>query len=230
MPDIHAALKSYQISWLRRAINNKECNVWRIWLDKLLIQACGMNFTDLLVSGNRHWQKAANKMSNNFWKRVLKAYNKLTGAMVEAEPHRLLTMSIWNSTFFRHNNRFFNPNVRRYENFSHKFSTPIDLLGEDGCIMQYNIANDKFGPDFPAEILVSIEGILNTIDRTFKPKNPANIFGPLFIPFNYEILTKYEKGCSFWNRFLKRKKNTSIRTFEGQTATSLGVQLDGDRW
>ena len=87
MPDIHAALKSYQISWLRRAINNKECNVWRIWLDKLLIQACGMNFTDLLVSGNRHWQKAANKMSNNFWKRVLKAYNKLTGAMVEAEPH-----------------------------------------------------------------------------------------------------------------------------------------------
>ena len=33
MPDLETAIKSYQISWLRRAANNTEKNVWRDWLD-----------------------------------------------------------------------------------------------------------------------------------------------------------------------------------------------------
>ena len=53
---------------------------------------------------------------------------------------------------------------------------------------------------------------------------------PFFIPFNYASITKYKKGCSFWNRFLRRGKTTNIRNLEQKNANSLGIVIDDQRW
>ena len=50
MPDIQAALRSYQISWLRRAVYNEEDNVWRNWLDELLLKSNGLTFNQLMLA------------------------------------------------------------------------------------------------------------------------------------------------------------------------------------
>ena len=230
MPDINASLKSYQISWLRRAINNRERNAWRLWLDKLLHEACGKTLELLLLAGNKRWQMAANKMENGFWKEALKSYNKLVPAVIEKEPLRITTMSIWDSTLFRNNNRFLNPSCRRYEAFSSKFSTVMELLDENGSIMQYETANAKFGPNFPGEILTAVANKMNSLQLPSLPRIPPGMFGPLFVPFSYATLNKYEKGCSYWNRFLKRRKNNSIKDFERKQANMLGLNLDEERW
>ena len=100
MPDLVASLKSFQISWLRRAVKNQENNVWRNWLDELLQKACGLSFDQLMLAGNRQWQLAANKVENSFWKEVFKSYNRMVDSMKELDLSNILTMSIWNSTFF----------------------------------------------------------------------------------------------------------------------------------
>ena len=94
MPDIQAALRSYQISWLRRAVNNEEDNVWRNWLDELLTRSNGMTFEQLMLAGNKQWMKAGNKIGNTFWREVFKSYSRMVEAMVVKDRSNTLTMPI----------------------------------------------------------------------------------------------------------------------------------------
>ena len=68
------------------------------------------------MAGNRQWKLAANKVENTFWKEVFKSYNRMVTIMVENDPSKTLSMTIWDSTFFRANNRFLSSKIRRFEN------------------------------------------------------------------------------------------------------------------
>ena len=230
MPDLAASLKSFQISWLRRAAKNQENNVWRNWLDELLQKACGLPFDQLMLAGNRQWQLAANKVENTFWKEVFKSYNRMVTIMVENDPSKTLSMTIWDSTFFRANNRFLSSKIRRFENIVSKISTPHDLLGQDGKILSHEAANAKIGIFVPVDILLAINQRIEQINRTDIPRILPNAHQPLFVPFNYACLTKFSKGCSYWNRFLRRRKTANIRYMEDKTANLLGIHIDQDRW
>ena len=230
MPDIQAALRSYQISWLRRAINNEEDNVWRNWLDELLMRSNGMTFEQLMLAGNKQWMKAGNKIENTFWKEVFKSYSRMVEAMVVKDRSNTLTMPIWDSTYFKSNNRHLNPHLARFEEIRHIPITPMDCLGPDGRILSQHEMDDKYECEVPPEVLDAVGITLNSIVDNPHPRIRIGTQMPFFIPFNYASITKYKKGCSFWSRFLRRGKTVNIRNLEQKNADSLGIVIDEQRW
>ena len=230
MPDLETAIKSYQISWLRRAANNTESNTWRDWLDILLQNACGLNFRELMEAGTKTWQVAASKIDNLFWKEVFKSFNKLTVKVIEKDPQSVLSMSIWNSGAFRFNNRFLNPSINRYMDAAGKLNTPLDLLGTNGNLLSAEQRVAKFGIDIHPEILEAVRGGIRGVHRSFLPNICYQQHYPFYIPFNYAIICKFVKGCSHWTRYLKRKKTQNIRNIEIKHAISLGININAQRW
>ena len=198
MPDIQAALRSYQISWLRRAVNNEEDNVWRNWLDELFLKSNGINFNQLMMSGNKQWRTAANKIESSFWKDVFKSYNRMVDNMITMDRSKTLNMTIWDSTFFKANNRrFLNPRVQRFLPLSNFAITPLDCLSQEGTVLSQPELDQKFGQEVPHEILEAVTRNFSHFPQGEPLPRVKFEVWPFFIPFNYEIITKYKKGCSY---------------------------------
>ena len=233
MPDIQSAMRGYQISWLRRACNNSEVNVWRDWLDELTEDATGLDFNQLMLSGDRKWQQARNRVRSTFWKEVFGSYSRMVDSMKKLDLSNILNMSIWNSSYFHSANSargYLNPNSVRFNGIPDIIQTPLDLIGPEGVIMNAQERAHKFGRVVPDEILNSVSQAISTIKRADVPRYPLDSCEPKYIPFNYATLIRYKKGCSFWSRFLRRRKTENIVNFEIKMSNQLGIVLDAHRW
>ena len=204
MPDIQSALRSYQISWLRRACNNVESNLWRDWLDELTTEATGLSFAQLMMAGSKKWKRAENQIRNTFWKEVFKSYNRMVDSMKELDLSNILTMSIWNSTFFTSANSirgFLNPNSVRFQGISDFVHAPLDVIGPEGKIMTHAQCIEKYGRDIPDEILVSVSQAINNIDKSLIPRN---LIGFLLPACNLSIMRQslsIRKGVAIGTAF-----------------------------
>ena len=154
----------------------------------------------------------------------------MVDSMVKLDGSETLSMSIWHSTYFKANNRFLDPRVRRFTETSRILATPMDILGPNGKLLDQESINRKFGIAVPQEILQAVSTRIDRIRTIPLPRIPLGTEQPVAIPFNYACLTRYKKGCSYWNRYLKRKKTVNIRMLEDKNAASLGLQIDQDRW
>ena len=151
--------------------------------------------------------------------------------MVTRDRSKTLNMTIWDSTYFKANNRrFLNPRIQRFLPLSNYAITPLDCLGPDGRILSQPELDQKFGQEVPPEILEAVTFNFRQFPQGDPlPRVDFDVW-PFFIPFNYESITKYKKGCSYWSRFLRRKKTANIIYMENKTETSLGLEIDQQRW
>ena len=157
----------------------------------------------------------------------------MVDSMKELDLSNILTMSIWNSTFFTSANSvrgFLNPESARFHGISSFIHAPLDVIGPEGKIMTHEQCMEKYGRDVPEEILVSVNQAISNIEGSEIPRNLLGYLLPAYKPFNYATITKYKKGCSYWNRFLRRRKTDNIISFENKMATQLGINIDPHRW
>ena len=186
-----------------------------------------------MLSGDKKWLQARNKVRSTFWKEVFGSYSRMVDSMKELDLSNILNMSIWHSSCFHSANSvrgYLNPNSVRFNGIPNIIQTPLDLIGPEGKVMNAEEQTHKFGRVIPEEIINSVTNAIRDIKRADIPRFPLDYFEPKYIPFNYATITKYKKGCSFWSRFLRRRKTDNIVQFEVKMADQLGIILDAHRW
>ena len=232
MPNMKVIVECFLISWLRRAAFNHEQNIWRDWLDILMDKAAKIKFDDLLLAGEHKWKKVINGMTNPFWESVFKAYHKLICIYLSKFPGDLAFAPIWNTAYFKHNNRSFNPEADANQDFARVCNSPMDMIGDDGKIRGKDSLELRFACAFPPFLYEAIQQKIDSINplEYSKARYKNGSFSPRNLPLNVKILTQYKKGCSHWNKIMRKQRTDNIRRLEDKVTTSLEVNIEPTTW
>ena len=226
--NIRASINSYLFGWFRRALREEEGNLWRLHLDELISQACGLDFISLLEEGNKMWSKVQGNIKNPFWKSCFKAMQLIYNPYLSKNPSSLVRAPIWNSSHFKVNNRSLNPKLLINRALAEKVKFAYDFLDTDGQPLDKGTLEAKIDLSIPDDIYNSV---ISAIDNyATLPKDLYRVTFRPHIPLYAEMFSISAKGCSAWSKLLNRKKTENIIRLENKTAEKFQLQIDADRW
>ena len=234
MPDVKIFWESLKCSWARRIMNFG--TAWHKILQANLL-ARGMEIQELLYNGPNEIKKAANNLTNKFWKETLDIFAKLSESITNLKPHYFFNLNIFDNEQLKYGEN----TIRKFE-FPMLWSKNVVQIGDlFDCsvapprLLDRQELNSKYS--LRLDFLSFLK--LKTSVQTAAQKLGTSIFSPSIsdtalprLPLLFKISLEQAKGCRTYYQVLKSESNQLRGTLRGEEKwhEKLGTVFSNTFW
>ena len=231
MPDINNFWTAFHFSWFRRLLTSQ--SFWPQILLKSIFKITNTNLTicQLMQLGASKLVEISKKLSNPFWKEVLKSSHSISVGMLFCFPQKLIYSPLfYNPLVVR--NRVVKPTdfpelIRVGNNLSNFFYPGTNNL------MEYDDFKTRFGIDISQEKFIDVRyTIKRAISKLKMAHNRLNCANFPDKPILIDVALSINKGCSIYYKLLRKVINLNNKIFlrDSKWHLEIGQQFSIQFW
>ena len=234
MPDIEAFWASFKMTWVRRLMA-PNC-LWQKIL-KLNLLYVDNDMGDIWFGGPTLLRKIANKLSNQFWKEVIKVLAIITEDLHFSNPYFFYNFNIFDNQLFSKNDTelnsadfssLWNKKVCQVGDFFNCLKSPPELLTQQQLNIKYGVNLNFLNFHRIKKAIIDVANHLNNKIYEHHFSDPVSPRLPLI----HKLSSLSRKGCRAFYTALKAREWSGLNTSESESKwqAELGTHFSIEFW